>query len=58
MVFYFSSIKLRFININLEFSITKSLNNVIYIFYILSACFGKDKDIIKIYNIVVVKGVI
>jgi hypothetical protein len=37
---------------------TKSLDNFIYIFYILSACFREDKDIIKVYGIVVIKGVI
>ena len=32
---------------NLDSSIIKSLNNFIYIFYILSACFKEDKNIIK-----------
>jgi hypothetical protein len=38
-------------------SITKSLNYFIYIFYILGTSFLKNKDIIKIYNIVIVKSI-
>jgi hypothetical protein len=54
----FSRVKLRLININLKFSITESLNNFIYILSVLSACFRKDKDIIKVGSTIVVKGVI
>src|SRR6266702_3176061 len=37
---------------------TKSLDDFIYIFYILSACFKENENIIKIYNAVVVKGIV
>jgi len=30
----------------------------IYMFYILSACFREDKDIIKVHSAVVIKGII
>ena len=54
----FSKVELKLININLKSSITKSLDNFIYILSVLSAYFRKDKDIIKVGSIVVVKGVI
>ena len=54
----FSRVELRLININLKSSITKSLDNFIYILSVLSICFRKDKDVVKVGSIVVIKGVI
>ena len=54
----FSKVELKLININLKSSITKSLDNFIYILSILNTCFKEDKNVIKVGSAVVIKGVI
>jgi len=57
-VFCFSRVELKLININLKSSITEFLDDFIYIFGVLGACFRKDKNVVKIGSAVVVKGVV
>jgi hypothetical protein len=48
----------RLINIDLKSSITKYLNDFIYILSVLSIYFKENKNIIKVGSAVVIKGII